>query len=56
MRPTTKIRSGDMAKSAQMTVSDEVAIEISEMNKWFGSFHSGTEEDTVRVRAVKSPR
>ena len=28
-----------MAKSAQMTVSDEVAIEISEMNKWFGSFH-----------------
>ena len=39
MRPTTKIRSGDMAKSAQMTVSDEVAIEISEMNKWFGSFH-----------------
>ena len=39
LRPTTKIRSGDMAKSAQMTVSDEVAIEISEMNKWFGSFH-----------------
>ena len=28
-----------MAKSAQMIVSDEVAIEISEMNKWFGSFH-----------------
>ena len=28
-----------MAKTAQMTVSDEVAIEISEMNKWFGSFH-----------------
>ena len=28
-----------MAKSAQMTVSDEVAIEISEMNKWFRSFH-----------------
>ena len=28
-----------MAKSAQMTVSDEVAIEISEMNKWCGSFH-----------------
>ncbi|SES41824.1 L-glutamine ABC transporter ATP-binding protein /L-glutamate ABC transporter ATP-binding protein /L-aspartate ABC transporter ATP-binding protein /L-asparagine ABC transporter ATP-binding protein [Tranquillimonas rosea] len=24
---------------SQMTVSDEVAIQITEMNKWFGSFH-----------------
>ena len=23
----------------KMTVSDEVAIEITNMNKWFGSFH-----------------
>ena len=24
---------------AQMTVSDEVAIKIQDMNKWYGSFH-----------------
>ena len=24
---------------AQMTVSDEVAIQIQDMNKWYGSFH-----------------
>jgi general L-amino acid transport system ATP-binding protein len=23
----------------QMTVSDEVAIQIQDMNKWYGSFH-----------------
>ncbi|MBO6854239.1 MAG: amino acid ABC transporter ATP-binding protein, partial [Marivivens sp.] len=24
---------------SQMKVSDEVAIQISDMNKWYGSFH-----------------
>ena len=24
---------------SQMTVSDEIAIEISGMNKWYGTFH-----------------
>lgn len=28
-----------MAETAQMQVSDEVAIQIEGMNKWFGSFH-----------------
>ncbi|RXV64754.1 amino acid ABC transporter ATP-binding protein [Roseovarius sp. A46] len=28
-----------MAAEAQMKVSDEVAVEISKMNKWFGAFH-----------------
>ncbi|HAW48419.1 MAG TPA: ABC transporter ATP-binding protein, partial [Roseovarius sp.] len=28
-----------MAAEAQMKVSDEVAVEINKMNKWFGAFH-----------------
>ena len=28
-----------MAETAQMKVSDEVAISIENMNKWYGSFH-----------------
>ena len=28
-----------MAETAQMQVSDEVAITIQNMNKWYGSFH-----------------
>ena len=28
-----------MAEAAQMKVSDEVAIQIAEMNKWYGTFH-----------------
>ena len=28
-----------MAETAQMNVSDEVAISIENMNKWYGSFH-----------------
>ena len=29
----------DTAQHAEMTVSDEVAIQINSMNKWYGSFH-----------------
>jgi len=28
-----------MADTAQMQVSDEVAISIQNMNKWYGTFH-----------------
>ena len=28
-----------MAETAQMQVSDEVAIDIQNMNKWYGTFH-----------------
>ena len=28
-----------MAEAAQMQVSDEVAIQITGMNKWYGQFH-----------------
>ena len=28
-----------MAEAAQMQVSDEVAITIQKMNKWYGTFH-----------------
>ena len=28
-----------MAEAAQMKVSDEVAITIQKMNKWYGQFH-----------------
>ncbi len=28
-----------MAETAQMQVSDEVAISIQNMNKWYGTFH-----------------
>ena len=28
-----------MAEAAQMQVSDEVAITIQNMNKWYGTFH-----------------
>ena len=28
-----------MATAAQMQVSDEIAIQITAMNKWYGTFH-----------------
>jgi len=33
-----------MAEKLKLEVSDEIAIKVESMNKWFGSFHDGTEE------------
>ena len=29
----------ETAKRAKMEISDEVAIDINQMNKWYGTFH-----------------
>ena len=40
-----------MAETAQMKVSDEVAISIENMNKWYGSFHVLRDIDLTGIRA-----
>ena len=34
--------SAEKIDKAKMNITDEVAIHISDMNKWFGTFHDGT--------------
>ena len=33
-----------MDEKLKLEVSDEIAIKIQSMNKWFGSFHDGTKK------------
>ena len=33
-----------MAEKLKLEVSDEIAIKVQSMNKWFGSFHDGTKK------------
>ena len=42
-----------MAEKLKLEVSDEIAIKVESMNKWFGSFHDGSAQATDRTRAQK---
>ena len=42
-----------MAEAAQMKVSDEIAITISKMNKWYGAFHVLRDIDLVVNRGER---